>query len=1540
MAEHQRRGLWWKIPLASIGGLLLVVFLAVAVALSDWGLERVRRLALPRINDQIQGRIEIAQIQRKGMQLWLRGVRVHDPEGRTAAFVPQVHVHVGLRPLLSGNVVVHDLTLHNPELQLVTEKRGLNLARALEPKDPQPTKPKPQPTSDQAPLHVEVKGFDLHNGAVDHRNLVASPPSHVAVSGINMTSQAEVTWPGGPIAIKVSGHAKAQQPVQLPIAFDVSVKPQTLPHHNVNLALMAGGNEVRVHGVAGLDPESPSADLTLERVHITQELIKAFAPTLPLVSPLTLNGSVKGDLTGGSGTLTLRTQGGRIDLQLDAPQVDPPHVKVQLRSSPLNLERIVTGAMASNLQFEMDAESKGTQVETLVGFVKLKLAPGSIAGLATGPISLHARANRGDLTLQSLSVQLPGLDFTAQAQVRGYPAPKAPVEAAAALKLTNLSQTAKALAAIGVATPPLEGLGQLDVSATGTLQALALDVRSHFPRLKAADARALNLTVNAQVPSLQAPWTAEAQLAARVVHAGGRRFVSPQLTIASPEKDIVDVNLGVRGDLLASLSARIRWLVLGEKLRLERLRIQYPGTVWQTSQPAQVAFGKALQVEGLRLLAGAQSVAADVDIEDDKVNAQVAVQSFNIAGLKPLVGNNFPATGTVSVKIDAQGKLPLPGGNVTLELHNAAFGEYGPANATLSAQLQGRRVKGALDAAGAGATINASFNVPTVWPWPARAPADVVINANVPSLSEAAAKLGLRSQGTPSGSLTMQVNFTGRTAKPTLDVQIHGKALKIDDVNVGDLDLSLHDDERHPLTAKLALHNTALAEAVSLEAETAVFTHELLRGSTPQILRAARARPLRVQGNITKLNLQRFTTALNGLEKPRFEPLPQPLQGWLDLDVDITGTPLAPTGNLNVSVSQVQRPGLPPTDGKFSLALTPQKVKTHLEVSQQGRQGSLLSLLRLDGDIAVPRTPLVQKAWMQTALTVDAHVGPMKVQHVQLPQEQLGSLRGQAEAHLSVKGTVEKPTVDLEAWLRDIKADRGGLGNVTLTAKYHDLTPSVNLEVNATAGGSLLLAAQTQAPLPWQEATKPGFAAGTLPIRVQFEARDLSLSAFNGLARDYRDIAGKLQGRFVYTGTFDKPDFDGDLKLSGGEVDIVEVGRFHDMSMALKASEQHVDIDAFRFRSGAGRGRISFHARRAETRGLKLNGDVNLRRFPLQSPQRKLGELSLEAAFKGKANADAIVIDPLEIPDAKVFLEGDSPKDLQDMDVPKDVVLVRNGEPINRDEAKKLARLGPPEQADADDDGETDRVEPQVRPEAMPIKVKFKAPRNLWVHGPDANIEVGLSDDFQVLIQGDTVVFGTVYLRRGTINVFGRRFDVESDSNLRFSGPVDAPTFDVTLEHFNERAQVRVWVAVKGSPEKLDLQFRSDRATLSESDIITLLITGRLSPGDRGGGDSADPTAQAASIVGGLLASKLQRTALRRLPIDFLSVTSSAIEAGTYVTDDLYVGYVRRLAADPWRYQNVNAVHLEYQLSPAWSFEGEYGDAGTGSGDLIWKRRY
>lgn len=238
------------------------------------------------------------------------------------------------------------------------------------------------------------------------------------------------------------------------------------------------------------------------------------------------------------------------------------------------------------------------------------------------------------------------------------------------------------------------------------------------------------------------------------------------------------------------------------------------------------------------------------------------------------------------------------------------------------------------------------------------------------------------------------------------------------------------------------------------------------------------------------------------------------------------------------------------------------------------------------------------------------------------------------------------------------------------------------------------------------------------------------------------------------------------------------------------------------------------------------------------------------------------------------------------------------------------------------------------------------APRNLWVSGKDANLELGLGPSFRVEITDVPRVYGDVTIKRGRVDVVGRRFDLKPDSTIRFSGPSDAPELDVGATHDNEKEKITVLVTVKGTPDHIQIAISSpDRPDLTESQLYTLVVTGRL---DLGGGSAGSTTVsdRAASLAGGLLASQLQKRLAKKLPLDVLTIEAGGglgtarVEAGRYVTSNLYVGYVGRLGADPALLQNRNAAHLEYEITSRWSFQGEYGDAKTGSADVIWTNRY
>src|SRR4029079_12277035 len=84
---------------------------------------------------------------------------------------------------------------------------------------------------------------------------------------------------------------------------------------------------------------------------------------------------------------------------------------------------------------------------------------------------------------------------------------------------------------------------------------------------------------------------------------------------------------------------------------------------------------------------------------------------------------------------------------------------------------------------------------------------------------------------------------------------------------------------------------------------------------------------------------------------------------------------------------------------------------------------------------------------------------------------------------------------------------------------------------------------------------------------------------------------------------------------------------------------------------------------------------------------------------------------------------------------------------------------------------------PSVQPRR--VKIAVEAPRNLWIDGPDVHLELGLGEGFVVTMADETRVFGTVLVKRGRVSVLGKRFDVDPESTVRFTGPPERPTLAV-----------------------------------------------------------------------------------------------------------------------------------------------------------------
>jgi translocation and assembly module TamB len=231
-----------------------------------------------------------------------------------------------------------------------------------------------------------------------------------------------------------------------------------------------------------------------------------------------------------------------------------------------------------------------------------------------------------------------------------------------------------------------------------------------------------------------------------------------------------------------------------------------------------------------------------------------------------------------------------------------------------------------------------------------------------------------------------------------------------------------------------------------------------------------------------------------------------------------------------------------------------------------------------------------------------------------------------------------------------------------------------------------------------------------------------------------------------------------------------------------------------------------------------------------------------------------------------------------------------------------------------------------------PGKITVKSDR------PPVNVEFK-GDTTWRIAEGKVGASGTVDVVRGTAEpISGRLFHLERGRVSFPGGPLGEGTLDVIARYDNPVAVITV--SVGGTVAKPTLKF-SSQPQMDDATIALLIATGR-SEVNLNTSNVGPLTAQEASaaIVGAAVTSVFSGLVQNRLPVDQISLDTTRLYAGKYVTDQLFVGYVYRFDAKPDQGENVNEVRAEYRLARRWRFELRYGDANVGDGSIIWSTDY
>ncbi|HEX8705724.1 MAG TPA: AsmA-like C-terminal region-containing protein, partial [Myxococcaceae bacterium] len=608
-------------------GLVALVVLVVAGALlfltSPAGEQWLLAKGLPIANEQLSGRLETGSIDLSLTGLTVRDVKLYTPEGDLVAEVALVDARLSLIPLVTQHVELNSARLERPRLYLVQDERGLNLARALEPKQPKPEEPDQGPGS----LRLTLKDFKLEDGYVDFVGEVEQGPERqVRLEDFDATGSASYGAAKRSFTARLDSTGGLTRPVTGPVKLALRGQGEE-ENLSTDVSLTVAGLELVARGgMRGMN----EAWMELQRLSVEPETARAFVPTYPLLVPVAMEGN--GQKQGDVARTSLDVRAGKATMDLDGSfnlttlRTDG----ITLKARDINLSELVENGPVTSIVAHLNVSGGGTSLETLDGSVELNISPSKFKEQPLGPVELRASAKDGHYQLSRLRVLVPGasLDASGQGTVDR-------IQVKGSLSAANLEVLAQTVGQLGPGPAlPLTGAGAMDFQVEGPLRTPGVELSGSFASLGYADTQLQGLNLKAALPDVTKPLTVDASLVVDELQTGGRTLQNLSATIATDNRAL-EANIKVAGDLQVSLGLKGTVDEDQQGLALSALTLAYPEAAWTLQGPTHVGFGGGrVEVKpALRLASDGQTLALTLDKRGERVNGLVELGALDLTRL-------------------------------------------------------------------------------------------------------------------------------------------------------------------------------------------------------------------------------------------------------------------------------------------------------------------------------------------------------------------------------------------------------------------------------------------------------------------------------------------------------------------------------------------------------------------------------------------------------------------------------------------------------------------------------------------------------------------------------------------------------------------------------------------------------------------------------------------------------------------------------------------------------------------------------------------
>jgi autotransporter translocation and assembly factor TamB len=233
-------------------------------------------------------------------------------------------------------------------------------------------------------------------------------------------------------------------------------------------------------------------------------------------------------------------------------------------------------------------------------------------------------------------------------------------------------------------------------------------------------------------------------------------------------------------------------------------------------------------------------------------------------------------------------------------------------------------------------------------------------------------------------------------------------------------------------------------------------------------------------------------------------------------------------------------------------------------------------------------------------------------------------------------------------------------------------------------------------------------------------------------------------------------------------------------------------------------------------------------------------------------------------------------------------------------------------------------------------------------------MQLEIAGEVDVVKEGrEPELFGTITVKRGHYDLYGRRFNIK-EGKLVFQGGTEYDPL-VTLEanytfRTVEREKKTLTLFVSGKASAPEIKFQLDGRDIPEGDAVAYILFGKsldqLSSGQKSQVSGGSETDVAKRVAANFVSDRISQTIGKELNLDVIEIkaqnnlSAATFTVGKYLTSDLFVSYQRGIGSFEDQDIAREKVTLEYELTRFIYLQLIEGDSRESGADIIFKYLY